>query len=63
MVELQKKQETEIVRKKKAVTDEIRIALEAAVEHDKFVQTTIDERNAYARKKKEGLKLKLSDSC
>ena len=51
------------MRKKKAVTDEIRIALEAAVEHDKFVQTTIDERNAYARKKKEGLKLKLSDSC
>lgn len=55
----QKKQDKENVARKRAVTDEIRKVIEVAVEHSKFVQKAIDERNAYAKKKKEMFKLNL----
>ena len=55
----QKQQDKENVARKKAVSDEIRKIIEVSVDHSKFVQKTIDERNAYAKKKKEGLKLNL----
>ena len=55
----QKEQDKENVARKRAVTDEIRKVIEVAVEHSKFVQKAIDERNAYAKKKKEMFKLNL----
>eukprot|EP00804_Cyclotella_cryptica_P023223 CCRYP_000416-RA/>CCRYP_000416-RA protein AED:0.05 eAED:0.05 QI:835/1/1/1/1/1/3/192/486 len=58
---LQKKRDQENVTRLKAVAEEIRRAVEAAVEYEKFVQGVIEERNAYARKKKDGLNLKFLD--
>jgi hypothetical protein len=56
---LQKKRREENVAELKAVTDEIRAAVEAATEHEKYVKQIIAERNSYAAKKKEGLNLSL----
>lgn len=58
---LQTKRHQENVSRRKSVAEEIRRAVEAAAEYEKFVQRVIEERNAYARKKKEGLNLKLLD--
>ncbi|KAL7521989.1 hypothetical protein ACHAWX_006685 [Stephanocyclus meneghinianus] len=58
---LQTKRHKENLSRRKSVAEEIRRAVEAAAEYEKFVQRVIEERNAYARKKKEGLNLKLMD--
>jgi kinetochore protein NDC80 len=50
---LQKKQEGEIVAKKQAVMEEIRKAVQASVDLDKFAEKVFEERNAYAKRRLE----------